>query len=323
MDGAAVDSHRDTARRRAVEIVAAEDIGDRAAVDFYHHVTAGDIGLNIVGSTSEAASASTGAAIEAFIDSAVIEGHVGARTHMGQCTTAIDILVDGAVIDGHRSGTRDIGTVATASQPVDNTVGVLHNHRGITRDRSFRAAAEDLTLGEVGSDQSGIVAGLVVTDGHHRIGRNHGATTKATTKDIALNPVAVGMLDMLDVHRRRRGRGISGDILCQVATAIDVGEIEGTSTLKVLHIDSDVAGDIALGIRAAEGILNGTAIDIEGDVASDGSVDRCHIARIARIIHLPHTLRAGENVGKRTTLDVELHIASDGSHVAAAVDMTD
>ena len=97
---------------------------------------------------------------------------------------------------------------------------------------------------------------------------------------------------------------IGGLIVRQVAAAIDVGDIERTSSaLNIKHIDFDNPSDVAVDIATAKNIGDGAAKQVEGDIASDVGWNR-FVFTCSRIIS--NSFRAAINVFIRPILDITM-----------------
>ena len=276
MDGAVGDLHLDGAIRSTFDVVATEDIIRGAAGDTHTHgaidsggnaLIAFDIG--IIGLTQTAAiDIADCAAIEE--DGGAIVARHGGSAHIGQSTATIDVVLQSAAEDRDLGLAQNIGQIATAEDVTgllartdqsDTGVAVFHGYIGVSMHLSLFATTVDVLHNRY------MMIIIIVADSHHGIGCDRGGVTQATAIDIASD--AVAFLDMVDIHSNHIA--IFG---CLVAAAIHIFECQlAVRLLFVLHSDGDIAADIAQHVAAAESVGDSAAIEVHFDIAADGGID--------------------------------------------------
>ena len=258
-------------------------------------------------------------------------GVVGVFAHRSHLAAAVDVALHGA--GGHVDG----GVALDEGHRLVAAVGRLHAlagaedaaaHRGVGTDDVHCRVAHYRCLGTAAVDVAadggqGIVAagshiagGGVGADGHQGVGGDGGRAAQAAAEDVARD--AVALLDVHDVHLGALQGGAARAVSRQVAAAVDVGHIEGAGgALGVEDVDGNLFGDVAVDIGAAEGVGDGAAHQVEGDVAGD--VGRLFAQRVAG----GAALRAAVDVLHGAAPHVEGDVAGEVGQVAAAVDFLD
>ena len=129
---------------------------------------------------------------------------------------------------------------------------------------------------------------------------------------------------MIDVHF-----GPCTSIGSQVAATIYIAYMQVTGAVTIagslapVHIDSDVAGDVAVDVGAAIRIrANVATVDIECDVTRDVSSLSCNRIAWVRVVSIA-TLRAAIYIIHYTTFNSELDITIDVGQVTTAIDITE
>ena len=256
---------------------------------------------------------------------AAVEGHGGVARHITvNIAAAIDTGDDPTVLhdDGgvaHDAIVKGFNVVTAAVEVADLAVEIIQRHNGASVDSSGIAAAEDATgdLGHivVAVDASGVFhvgqrghGGGVVADIDTGVGRNDSRRTFTATEDVATDTCR--LVDVHHIDGGRGGAGVGGGIGSQIAATIYIINIKGAGAFVIKHVDGDVARDVAVDVRAAEGILvDGAAVEVQGDatvnVGSDGI----------------GTLRATVDVLHGASLEVKDHVAGDVGSVGTAVDV--
>ena len=130
-------------------------------------------------------------------------------------------------------------------------------------------------------------------------------------------------------HIDHRGMGTFGEFAGSVGRHIAgavkvVGYVQAARSLVVEDVDGDSAINVAVLVRASEGVFHGAAVEVEGDAAVDVGSHRSHIALLSLSAHLLHTLRATVDIANVATFDGEYDIAVDDiGQVTAAVDLVE
>ena len=302
--------------RAAVDVAVEGGFGGAGGVAEGHM----DVAVHI-GGLAEAAAEDAGVfGYSAYGAAEDVDGGVAGHGAGGVAAT-IDTGIDSAFVHDDLGVTADAGLVAAAVKVGSLAVEAVHRHDGAAGDGSGIAAAEDATLNQGYILRVTVDGGIRIFHGgkgiHGRgvvayidtgVGRDDSRSTLAATVDVATYGVILTHMHHIDGGRG--GTGISGGIGRQVAGAVDVMDAEVAGPFMVKHVDSDVARDVAVDVRTAEGILvDGAAVEVEGDVAVNVGSDGIG------------TLRATVDILHGAALEVEDHVAGDVGSIGAAVDV--
>ena len=270
---------------------------------------------------------------------------------MRQCPTAIDVTTDGGSVGGITNIDINIpadeSTVTTTKDiTADGSVALENIDRRAAKNGCEVATAIDGAL-----DSGHIVRMIDIADNHHRIGRNNGihiGTTLTTAENITIggsrrgfrdstpqdfhlgSDTIVGRIDMYGIVDSDIVvlSTLCGSIGSEVATTIDIMNREITVILVIVHDNGNLAFDSAIVVAATEDTIDGTALQIDGHIAT--IADR--VAMSLRIVggvetldiggDTCHTLSAAEHIAYGAALDDKGDVAIEVGSLARRIDVT-